>query len=720
MAINFTVDHDHTAITDEGEQQLIGDVFFTVQTRPGDFQVRNTGGGSLRTITLPKRKAYLGIDGHLYKDATSGEPFRLVANDPSFGLDHITYRADFELTTLIGTSVPVRHCFFPAPNTDTTLYLTRVMKDPDQIVMVVRTTGYAEDILDLGPVGLAVVTGTAAQARTAIGVNLIDLNEVDWQANLAAFPVTGAADVVYGARDTGKLYLWTGSSYVAARASVTAADVTDSTSTGRAVVTAASQAAARIATDSGMAQRARYGSRVVVDGDSITIGTATSSTWNQSQGGWVQEMARLSGGRIDIVHNAGVASTGIDTRLSNFASKVAPYTPETVILANGTNDVAGGDLSGYLTKLTTYYDDCRAIGAQLILGAIYPKSVNASTISAWNAAFVEWAKPRGVLVIPFWELADPATGAWPSSWTTDGTHPLRDSAAYPALGLLAWQTVARAFTEPVAPTARYVGEGIHTNFFTDLTATITGLATITAITSTTGTLVAGTYQYRVVACNFYGNSPTYDDDSITLGSTGGVTLTVGASGVYSRRRVYRKGPTDTQFKFIGQITATGSQTFTDGGVASGYDWFDGDSSRIPTGMSNSAFTDLHTLAYGPPIQTDPEIRGNFLRLSRQEGSANLRSDRFLLTGLTAGQALTVTFKCRGTNTAAQENVKMRFLDPTGATQIDGVDFFSHRLGTEWGLMLGHFVVPTGSDRVYVSFEANATSPYIDVAELRVA
>lgn len=478
--------------------------------------------------------------------------------------------------------------------------------------------------------------------------------------------------------------------------------------------------AARKAIDAGMAQRARYGSRTVVDGNSITIGAGSSSTWNQYRGGWNMELARLSNGRVDIVNNAGVGGTNMDARLANFATKVAPYNPETVILSEGTNDL-GGTLSSYLTKIGQYYDLVRGIGAQLILGGIYPKSTDAATIATWNTALVEWAKARGVIVIPFWELADPSNGAWPSAWTTDGIHPLRESGAYVALGALAWQTLSRAFTEPVAPTARFVGEGLLTNFFTDLTATITGLASITGITSTTGTLPAGVYDYRVVARSYYGKSPTYDDDTITLGSTGGVTLTVTGSGTYTRRAVYRRGPGDSAFKYIGQITAAGTQTFTDGGLPALYDWSDGDSSRVPTGLLNGAAQDLRTLAYGPPVQTDPEIRGNFLRLTRQEGSGNARVDYFAVTGLTAGQTVTITCKVRGANTAAAtERVLLRFRDTGDTTNIDNVPLLYHRLSTDWGLAFGRFVVPAGSDRVRIGFEGDATSPYMDVAELRVA
>lgn len=217
MTLQFTVEHDHTVFVDAGEEQLIGNIYFTVQTRPGDFQVRDSGAPTPRTISLPRRTAYLGPDGHLYKDETSGEPFRLVANDPAYNLDHITYRADFELTTLIGESIPVRHCYFPAPSTDTTLYLTRAMVDPDQIVMAVRAQCYAEDILDAGALGAVMVTlNTAAEIRAALGIDLIDLDEWEWLANFAAFPVSGATGIVYGDLATGALWRWNGSIYTPA------------------------------------------------------------------------------------------------------------------------------------------------------------------------------------------------------------------------------------------------------------------------------------------------------------------------------------------------------------------------------------------------------------------------------------------------------------------------------------------------------------------------
>lgn len=149
MAIEFTVDHDHTWAGEEGIEPLIGWITFTVGTYPGDFRVREQGAGVNRTINLPQRKGWLAADGHLYRDQTLEFPCRLVGNDPAFNLEHLTYRADFELTTLMGDPITVPHAYFPAPSTDTTMFLTRVMADPAQPVMQIRAKLYMEDILDL-------------------------------------------------------------------------------------------------------------------------------------------------------------------------------------------------------------------------------------------------------------------------------------------------------------------------------------------------------------------------------------------------------------------------------------------------------------------------------------------------------------------------------------------------------------------------------------------
>lgn len=159
MAIEFTVDHDHTYAGQEGIEQLIGWVTFSVSTYPGDFRVREQGSGVARTLNIPSRRGWLATDGHMYKDQTLEQPCRLVGNDPSFNLKHLTYRADFDLTTIPGDPVAIPLTYFPAPSTDTTLQLTKVIAESSQPVMEVRTKGYIEDILDVGSAGAEIVKG---------------------------------------------------------------------------------------------------------------------------------------------------------------------------------------------------------------------------------------------------------------------------------------------------------------------------------------------------------------------------------------------------------------------------------------------------------------------------------------------------------------------------------------------------------------------------------
>lgn len=222
MAIEFTVDHDHTYASSIGFEQLIGWITASVGTLPGDFRVREVGAGLARTINLPPRKGYLHSDGHVYRDQTLGEPFRLVANDPAFNLQHLTYRVDFEFTTLAGDSVAVPPAFFSAPSSDTILQLTKVMTDPYQPVMEVRAKVYTEDILDAGGFGQEVVfTGSASDFWELAGevpsANLPsyvdDILEFD---NYAAFPVAEEAETgkIYVALDSNASYRWSGSQYV--------------------------------------------------------------------------------------------------------------------------------------------------------------------------------------------------------------------------------------------------------------------------------------------------------------------------------------------------------------------------------------------------------------------------------------------------------------------------------------------------------------------------
>ena len=242
MTIEFTVDHDHTYAAEGGFEQLIGWITFSMSTYPGDFRVRDLGAGMPRTINLPSRRGWLAADGHLYQDQTLAAPCRLVANDPAFNLRHLTYRADFALTTVAGDPIAVPHTFFPAPSTDTTLPLTKVMTDPYQPVMEVRSKIYAEDILDAGDFGQDVVfAGTAVEfwdlAGTVPSTSLPSyVDDVLEFTNLAAFPATGETGKIYVDKAANESYRWSGSTYIRISDHVTAAGITDSGATGRDVV----------------------------------------------------------------------------------------------------------------------------------------------------------------------------------------------------------------------------------------------------------------------------------------------------------------------------------------------------------------------------------------------------------------------------------------------------------------------------------------------------
>lgn len=194
MTIEFTVDHDHTFAGEVGIEQLIGWITFSVSTYPGDFRVREQGAGVSRVINLPSRRGWLAADGHLYKDQTLAAPCRLVANDPAFNLHHVTYRADFDLTTTGGDPVAVPHCFFPAPSTDTTLQLTKVMPDPSQPVMEVRTKGYVEDILDLQGGAAELLTGIAEDIGPGL---LADAVTADLATRDIGFVDTGSSTIQF-------------------------------------------------------------------------------------------------------------------------------------------------------------------------------------------------------------------------------------------------------------------------------------------------------------------------------------------------------------------------------------------------------------------------------------------------------------------------------------------------------------------------------------------
>ena len=469
-----------------------------------------------------------------------------------------------------------------------------------------------------------------------------------------------------------------------------------------------------------------YDPRTVFDGDSVTIGSIVTLGGNQNRAdSWTVECARLSMGRIKYLHNAAVAGRTSQMMLDNFDSGVAPHAPKTVIAVIGTNDIGQSvPMATWLANLDLYLAKCKAIGARLILGAIWPTDqtsvipTRGATARAWNKALRTWAAARNIDVIPFDLLADVSTGGWATAWTADQIHPGQNGLGLSAIGKFAWDYLAPKFGPAQVRRARCQGDGLFSNgFFTSLTAGIDGGAvqTSSSVAATTGTVPAGDYAYRITARTQYGESGQYVDKTITLAAPGGVTVTRSINNYYNAWVVYRKGPGETAFKYMATI-GNGTATWTDDGtVTPGYAYVGGNSSIVPTGLTTAiGSSSWHSLKFGGPVQTDPAIRGNFLRLGAYTSGTTDTSDFFEITGLTAGQALDFSCLAR-TSGGTYGQVILRWRDASTALSQTAAE--RGRMDNGWGLLYLRSVVPTGATRVRISIELDDTADYIDVAEI---
>ena len=234
-------------------------------------------------------------------------PVRLLGSSALLELDGpLEYSVRFsEVVFSNGRRGTIASFNFEAPNSDTVLNLIEVARVPGQPqsgITKIAPGGVrledgdvifsfagldipesipfspiftSDEITDLTATGQAVITAAnAAAARTAIGaenaamkgasggytpldatgkVDAVYLpsyvDDVLSYANEAAFPVTGETGKIYVALDNNDAFRWTGSAYLRISDRVTAAGITDSTTVGRALVTAASAPAARAAVD---------------------------------------------------------------------------------------------------------------------------------------------------------------------------------------------------------------------------------------------------------------------------------------------------------------------------------------------------------------------------------------------------------------------------------------------------------------------------------------
>lgn len=473
------------------------------------------------------------------------------------------------------------------------------------------------------------------------------------------------------------------------------------------------------------ASTAVYGPRWVFDGDSITVGSIFTLAGNQDRAGsWTTEMARKSLGRILYLKNTAVAGATSTARLAAFDADVAPTSPDVVMLAIGANDVVQLSEATWLSNLDAYLAKCRNIGARLIVGAIWPTDqtsvspTRGATARAWNDSLRVWAATNRVDVVPFDRLADPATGGWPTGWSTDQIHPGGlDSLSM--IGQFAWSYIEPKVGPAVVPRPRCQGDGLFSNgFFLNLTSGIDGGAvqTATTVAATSGSLPAGDYVYRVTARTHYGESGQYVDKSITLASAGGVTVTRVINNYYNAWSVYRKGPGDTSFRHVATIP-NGTATWTDGGTASlGHVYAGGNSSIVPVGLTTAiGSSSYHSIAHGGPILTDPAVRGNVLRLAPYVNSSADTSDFFEVTGLTPGQVLDFSCLARSSGAAGYGQIILRWRSASAA--IAQTAAAKSPMTGDFGLLYLRATVPAGASRVRISIEVQSTCEYVDVAEV---
>lgn len=177
------------------------------------------------------------------------------------------------------------------------------------------------------------------------------------------------------------------------------------------------------------------GARWAFLGDSITQGGADL---------WLDRipslMAAKSGGRIQIVRNAGVGGNTSGQMITRFDEDITPYAPGVVVLRAGTNDLTGlaspldpGQVSErleqYKTNIVALVAKVRQIGAAPVLMSVPPSSGSQDPqrqqfIFRQNAWLRGYCAQQGIIFIDdFVALADPLTGQYVPGYTDDGVHP---------------------------------------------------------------------------------------------------------------------------------------------------------------------------------------------------------------------------------------------------------------------------------------------------------
>lgn len=504
-----------------------------------------------------------------------------------------------------------------------------------------------------------------------------------------------------------------------AGASKTMDDITDATAIGKALVRATNAADVRAVTGDCL------GPRWVFDGDSITLGSIGSDSLSQDRArSWVAEMAGRSLGRINVVRVAAVSGHRSDQRLAAFATDVVPYTPDVVMLTIGTNDIGQSvAMSTWLDNLDDYLVACRGIGATLVIGEVWPtkqSSGRRDTVNAWNTALHEWASDNNILVVPWTRLSDPATGGWLSGWSSDDIHPtLQDAASQ--IGQFGFHAVESNLGPPVA-VRRAVGNfdsALSNGFAVTLNSVlgVPGSRSATASTSS-GTLPAGTYSYKVTGRNYWGEGLPSAEFTATLSGDGHIdvaaTTPSGARGV----NIYRKGAGDSDWMFV-HYTANGTSPWTDDGSATLGAAISGiDTSAAPTGLVHGT-SNLRSID-GPWLLTESGVRGNIMRLRRNDTPA--ADNDYFWVNVSPGQVVDFSCLVRAA-TDGEPTVALRWKSGAGNTGSDVGALYIWRqrvIADTWRLVHLQATVPSGVASVRTGFELDSSLSWLDIAEVRLA
>lgn len=175
--------------------------------------------------------------------------------------------------------------------------------------------------------------------------------------------------------------------------------------------------------------------RFVALGHSII---AAGDGTTKSQSDTIQHMvSAYSGGRLELVKNAGVAGDTSKQILERFDADVASASPGVVLIMARTNDYGGGGheaVSFEDSKLNhqSLIDECRAIGAVPIMTTTLPKSGAGTLEKEEDRRFDGWLRAycaqQSILCVDVWAaVVDEVADAWPSDdWTNDGSTGLSD------------------------------------------------------------------------------------------------------------------------------------------------------------------------------------------------------------------------------------------------------------------------------------------------------